>query len=142
MRHWKQILEIALREGSFEFSRSSGPGGQNVNKVESKAIWRWNLPGSFLLSDEEKIFAGERLYRHLTSKGDIVVGSERFRDREMNKKDCVAKAKSLFEKAFFTSPTRKKTKPTRASKRKRLDAKKHRGEIKKSRGRVRRDLGE
>src|SRR4051812_47525480 len=110
MRHWRELLEQALREGSWEFARSSGPGGQHVNKTESKSVWRWSLEYS-RFSEEEKMVIVAKLGHQLTQAGELVVSAERFRDREMNKKDCIEKVKALFAKAFYVKPFRRKTKP-------------------------------
>ncbi len=125
---WQILLQIALGEGSWEFSRSSGPGGQNVNKVESRAVFRWNMENSSYFS--------YKLLKHLTKSGDIIVGSDRFRDREQNRRDVVEKLKVLFEKAFYVAPPRKKTKVPKSAKRKRLESKTKRKEIKTSRKKV------
>lgn len=125
---WQELLQIVLGEGSWEFSRSSGPGGQNVNKVESRAVFRWNMLSSPYYSS--------KLVKHLTKSGDIIVGSDRFRDREQNRRDVVEKLKVLFEKAFYEAPPRKQTKVPKRAKRKRLESKAKRKEIKKGRGKV------
>lgn len=129
MRHWRQLLEDILREGHWEFARSSGPGGQHVNKTESKAVWRWSLEHSYI-SDEEKTYVGMRLSPYLTQAGDLVVSSDNRRDREMNKKDCIEKVRALFSKAFYVKPIRKKTKPTYSSQKKRVESKRKHGETK------------
>jgi ribosome-associated protein len=134
VRHWRHFLEQALREGAWEFARSSGPGGQHVNKTESKAVWRWNVEYSFL-TDEEKLFVLQKMDHLLTQAGELVVSGERFRDREMNKKDCVEKVKAVFAKAFYVKPIRRKTKPTYLSQKKRIDSKRIHGETKKLRRR-------
>ncbi len=128
MLTWEELLQIALGEGSWEFSRSSGPGGQNVNKVESRAVYRWNMLASAYYAPE--------LRKYLTKSGDIVVGSDRFRDREQNRRDVIEKLKTLFEKAFYKAPPRKKTKVPRRAHKKRLDKKRGRKEIKQGRKKV------
>ncbi|OQW48903.1 MAG: hypothetical protein A4S09_13120 [Proteobacteria bacterium SG_bin7] len=125
---WQELLQIALGEGSWEFSRSSGPGGQNVNKVESRAVFRWNMKGSRYFSS--------KLVKYLTKSGDIIVGSDRFRDREQNRRDVIEKLKVLFEETFYEAPPRKKTKIPKSAKRKRLESKTIRKEIKKGRRKV------
>jgi ribosome-associated protein len=133
-RHWREILEIALREGAWEFARSSGPGGQNVNKTESKAVWRWSLEYSNI-TDEERSYARAKLGHLLTVAGELLIDSQRNRDREMNKKDCIEKVRALFAKAFYVKPHRKKTKPTYSSQKKRVDTKRKHGETKSLRRR-------
>lgn len=135
MRHWKQLLHAVLNEARWEFARSSGPGGQNVNKVESKSVLRWSLSKSYL-GLEEKNHLREHLSRYLTKEEELVSGSDRFRDREMNKKDVINKVKLLFEKAFYKPPTRKKTKPTKGSRLRRLESKTKHKELKTSRKKI------
>jgi ribosome-associated protein len=125
---WQDLLQIALGEGTWEFSRSSGPGGQNVNKVESRAVFRWNM--------ENSPYFSAKLARYLTKSGDILVGSDRFRDREQNRRDVVEKLKDLFENAFYEAPPRKKTKVPKSAHRKRMDKKTKRKEIKQTRKKV------
>lgn len=135
MSHWKKIYHLVLDESVWEFSRSSGPGGQNVNKVETKAVLRWNAETSRLSPEDlEKIRF--HMGRLLTKSSELIVGSDRFRDRERNKSDVLDKLQNIFEDNFFIPATRKKTKPTKASKRRRLESKTHRKDIKSGRSRV------
>lgn len=134
-RHWKQILNSALHEGEWEYARSSGPGGQKVNKTETKATFRWSIYKSLGFEDIEYVI--KHLRNSLTKLGELVVSSERYRDRESNKRDVVEKLHALFEKKFFVPPTRKKTKPTKASQVKRLKSKERRKEVKGQRQKVR-----
>jgi ribosome-associated protein len=136
MSRWKTIAERILHESHWEFARSSGPGGQNVNKVESKTILRWSLPSS-ALPVETRSLLKTKLESRLTNEGEIIIGSDRFRDREMNKSDVRQKLMDLIESALFVAPPRKKTKPTRSSQRRRLESKTKRKEIKRQRGKVR-----
>lgn len=133
---WKTIAERILHESHWEFARSSGPGGQNVNKVESKAILRWSLSSSQLPSETLALLQ-IKLQSRLTKELDLVIGSDRFRDREMNKSDVRQKLLELIEAALFIAPPRKKTKPTRSSQKRRLESKSRRKEIKSQRGKVR-----
>jgi ribosome-associated protein len=134
LRHWRHFLDQALREGAWEFARSSGPGGQHVNKTESKAVWRWQVEYSFL-TDEEKLFVMQKMAHLLTRAGELMVASERFRDRDMNQKDCIEKVRAVFAKAFYVKPLRRKTKPTYSSQKKRMESKRIHGETKKMRRR-------
>lgn len=127
MKHFPPHFELV-----FEAVRSRGPGGQNVNKTNSAAVLRWNLPATSL-----PVFVRDRLIEKLgpklTAEGDLIVRSETQRDLEANKKDCVRKLRELIDKALFVPKKRIKTKPGRAAKEKRLTTKKHQGEKKRNR---------
>lgn len=130
---WKRILN----ELDFRYSRSSGPGGQHVNKTESKAEVRWNLAQTQALTEDQKARALAEL-QTLLKKGEfIIVTSEEYRSREQNKEICISKLKKMIEKALFIPKKRIKTKPSKAAKTKRIESKKQRGEIKKTRKRYR-----
>ncbi|MBQ9126383.1 MAG: hypothetical protein IJY15_01330, partial [Thermoguttaceae bacterium] len=91
------VASIPLDEIEFEFVRSSGPGGQNVNKVSSKARLRWR-PGERLAPEVWERF--QRLYPSWTTEaGDVVVSSQKFRDAPKNKADCLEKLRAALEKA-------------------------------------------
>ncbi len=135
MSHWKQLYHLVLDEAQWEYARSSGPGGQNVNKVETKSVLRWSAGASKIpLPDLEKIRF--HIGRLLTKSEELIIASDRFRDRERNRSDVQEKLFEVFEKNFFVPPTRKKTKPTKASKRKRLDSKSRRKDTKSNRSKV------
>jgi ribosome-associated protein len=119
--------------------RSSGPGGQNVNKVNSKAVLRWNLFTTTCFTQEQHLRVLEKLGTRLTTEGDLIVTSDRFRDQKQNKDDCTEKLFEIIEKAIEIPKNRKKTKPTKGSKRRKLDTKNRIGEKKKLRGKVRHD---
>ena len=130
---WKRILN----ELDFRYSRSSGPGGQHVNKTESKAEVRWNLAQTQALTEDQKARALAEL-QTLLKKGEfIIVTSEEYRSREQNKEICISKLKKMIEKALFIPKKRIKTMPSKAAKTKRIESKKQRGEIKKTRKRYR-----
>lgn len=132
MMSWPEILDVALREGWWQFARSSGPGGQNVNKVETKVIWKWNIQQSSL-PDSIKNLVLQKFQPQLSQEGELTVASSRHRTREMNRSDCLQKITELFEKKFFEAPPRKRTKPTRSSKEKRLAGKRRRSLLKSAR---------
>ncbi|MGK5089609.1 alternative ribosome rescue aminoacyl-tRNA hydrolase ArfB [Bdellovibrionota bacterium FG-2] len=117
------FIQIPLTEFEFSFVRSSGPGGQNVNKVNSKAVLRWNLLSSPSLSlDIRARFMG-KLANQLTRSGELLVSSDRFRDQGMNREDCLEKLKALLVAAAFIPKARKKSRPSFSSKRKAKEAK-------------------
>jgi ribosome-associated protein len=127
------VASIPLAEMEFEFIRSSGPGGQNVNKVSSKARLRWR-PGERLAPEVWERF--QRLYPSWTTEaGDVVVSSQKFRDAPKNKADCLEKLRAALEKAGKAPKKRIPTKPTRGSILRRLADKKRNSDKKKERGR-------
>lgn len=135
MSRWEKLFHSVLRESNWEYARSSGPGGQNVNKVETKAVLRWSADQS-QIPFEELEHLRERLSHQLTKAGEILIGSDRFRDRERNRADVEEKLRMLFERCFFTPPTRRKTRPTLASKKRRLESKSRRKETKSGRSKI------
>jgi ribosome-associated protein len=116
-------LRIPLREFRFTFARSSGPGGQNVNKVSTKATLRWAVLASRSLPEpvRKRLLAKHR--RRVTTQGDLLISSQRFRDAGRNVADCLEKLRKMLAEAAATPKRRKPTRPTRASVRRRLDQK-------------------
>jgi ribosome-associated protein len=121
-------------EMDFQTSRSSGPGGQNVNKVESRVTLRFNVPQSIILSEEEKQRLTSKL--SLTTEGDLIVNSQETRSQVKNKEIAIQKFYDLLKEGLVKKKVRKVTRPSKASQRKRIDAKKKHGEKKKLRGNV------
>jgi ribosome-associated protein len=123
-------IRIPLDEFQFTFARSGGPGGQNVNKVNSKATLRWPAARSPSLPEavRDRLLAHHR--RRFTSEGEIIITSQRFRDQARNVDDCLEKLQALLAAAAITPKPRKKSKPSRASKQRRLQAKRKRAETK------------
>jgi len=127
--HWK----IPREEFRFRFARSGGPGGQNVNKVSSKAILRWNVRHSPSLSADRRAALEARCRRRLTAEGDLLISSQRFRDAGRNAADCLAKLRRILLAIAAPPKPRKATRPTRASAQRRLDRKRRRALKKRSR---------
>ncbi len=123
-------IQIPENELSETFIRSSGPGGQNVNKVASAVQLRFDAQRSDALSEEVK----QRLLRlagsRATSEGVIVIKAKRYRDQEKNRIDAHERLAALIRRALEKPKPCKRTKPSRASIQKRLDEKKQRGEKK------------
>jgi ribosome-associated protein len=116
-------IRIPLDEFEFTYVRSSGPGGQNVNKVNSKAVLRWNLAGSRSLPEDVRRRFAESFASRLTTDGELVLSSDRFRDQKKNVDDCLEKVRGLLAAVARPPKKRKKSKPTRASKERRLESK-------------------
>ncbi len=126
---------IRIPDDEFEWSyvRSSGPGGQNVNKVASKAVLRWKVHSSPSLAEDIKARLREQQRRRLTSEGDLLLTSQRYRDRERNRLDCLEKLSEMLRAATVVPKTRRKTKPTRGAKERRLAEKRRHSDRKSSR---------
>lgn len=126
-------LRIPWDELHFTYARSGGPGGQNVNKVSSKATLRWNVGASVSLPPEVRAALTLRCRRRMTSAGDLLVTSQRFRDAGRNATDCVEKLRRILAEVSRPPKVRKPTQPTRASSARRLDHKKRQGRKKEGR---------
>lgn len=120
-----QKLQIPLKELRFSFARSGGPGGQNVNKVNTKATLHWNVLGSPSLPDDVRQRFLERYRRRVNNEGDLVLSSQRFRDQGRNVADCLAKLRDLLADVAQAPTKRKATRPTKASQRRRKAQKEH-----------------
>jgi len=126
-------MGIPDEELHWSFVRSSGPGGQNVNKVASKAVLRWDLDASPSIPADLKMRLRARLGRKLTQAGEVVLSSQRFRDQERNRQDCLNKLRELILSAARPPRIRKPTRPTRSSRAARLEVKHRRSRVKKNR---------
>ena len=126
-------LRIPERELRMQRSRSTGPGGQNVNKLETRVTLLFDVAGSTSLTEaqRERVFAVLRT--RITKEGILRVTSQRHRTQGANREAATERFVTLLRDALRPVRTRKATKPTRASKTRRLDAKKQRGSIKKGR---------
>ena len=128
-------INIPDLSSEFQFltSRSSGPGGQNVNKVNSKVELRFDIQDSALLTDDQKAILFAKLATKITSEGILSVVSQRDRSQLANKEDAIEKLYVLISKALKPVIRRKKTKPTKSSVEKRLTGKRIKSEIKQNR---------
>lgn len=120
--------EIASRDFTPEFhfqtSRSSGPGGQNVNKLETRVTLRFNPSTSELLSAEEIERLNKKWSNKLTNEGEFLISSEKHRSQLKNKEEAVMLFQEELKKAFTDPKPRKKSKVPKAVIKKRLDNKK------------------
>ena len=128
-------LRIPDDELEWSYVRSGGPGGQNVNKVASKAVLRWNLAASPSLPEDVKARLRARQANRITAEGDLVLTSQRYRDQERNRQDCLDKLREMIAEAAVRPKARRKTKTTRGSQEARLRAKKRRAATKAGRRR-------
>jgi ribosome-associated protein len=126
-------LRVPLAEFDWSYARSGGPGGQNVNKVESKAVLRWNLQASPSVPAEVKARLAAAHPAHVTTDGEFLVTSQKYRDQERNRQDCLDKLADMLRRAAVRPAVRKKTRPSKASHRRRLEAKKHNSQRKADR---------
>ncbi|HYC79327.1 MAG TPA: alternative ribosome rescue aminoacyl-tRNA hydrolase ArfB [Planctomycetota bacterium] len=127
------MIRVPRDQVRVAFSRSGGPGGQNVNKTATKAEVRFTLDDAAWLSPEQRARVREKLAHRITRDGELIVASERERSQKDNLEDCFAKLESLLTEALRRERPRRPTKPTKASKTRRLDAKKARGDVKRGR---------
>ena len=126
-------IVIAERELEERFIRSSGPGGQNVNKVASAVQLRFDVRASSSLPDPVR--AALLRESGITGDGVLVITAQRFREQERNRADARARLAQIIHRAATPPKPRRATRVPKASKRKRLENKKHRAEIKRGRSR-------
>ena len=124
------------RELEFTASRSEGPGGQNVNKVNSKITLRWDIVNSQIIRDDEKRIIRDRLSSFLTKDGVLMLSAQDKRSQLQNKEAVMEKLDVLLAKALTVKKQRKPTKPSKSAKAERLKKKKLISEKKKWRGNI------
>jgi ribosome-associated protein len=120
-------------------SRSSGPGGQHVNKASTRVTLRWCVPTSVALDPAQRRRALRRLEHRLTRRGHLVVHAGRFRSRSRNQELARERLAELVREALHVRARRVATRPSRASRERALTKKRRRASLKRGRGRVPRD---
>ena len=132
-------ISIKEREIKLDFIRSSGPGGQNVNKVATAVQLRFDVRNSPSLPDEVRDRIVRLAGRRITEDGVLIIDARRYRTQERNRQDAIARLIQLIRKATEKARPRRKTKPTVASRRRRLETKRRRGDAKRMRRSVNKD---
>jgi len=127
-------ISIPRSEIRFTFVRSSGPGGQNVNKVASKAVLRWLPSQSRALPEAVRARFTSQNARRLNDRGELVLSSQRYRDQGRNIDDCLEKLRNLVAAAAIAPIKRKKTRVPKRASEARLKEKRATSERKRSRG--------
>lgn len=116
-------IRIPDSEIEFTYVRSSGPGGQNVNKVNSKAVLRWAMVESASLPADVRARFLEKFKNRLTSAGDVIISSQRYRDQARNAADAREKLGAMLAAVAVAPKKRRATRPTKASRVRREKAK-------------------
>ena len=134
----ESTINIPDLSSEFQFitSRSSGPGGQNVNKVNSKVELRFDVQNSGLLTDGQKEILLAKLATKISSEGILSIVSQRDRSQLSNKEDAISKLYILISKALKPVKHRKSTRPTKSSVERRLTGKRIKAEVKQNRSKI------
>jgi ribosome-associated protein len=128
-----EALSIPDEEVAFTTSRSGGPGGQNVNKLETRVTLRFDLGGSPSLSEGQKALLRQRLATRITKEGVFHVTAQRHRTQAANREAAIERFSELLRENLREEPPRKKTRPSRAAKARRLEEKRRRSQRKRER---------
>ena len=126
-------VAIPDEELEWAYARSGGPGGQNVNKVASKATLRWAMAASTAVSPAVKDRVRIARPSQVTAEGELLIVSQKYRDQERNRQDCAEKLADMVRAALTPPKPRRPTKPTKGSKERRLGDKKKNAERKAGR---------
>ena len=128
-------LEIPKSEISYRYARSSGPGGQNVNKVATKVTLLFDVQASQILTDSQKARIEERLANRISSAGILHITSQRHRTRSANQREVKERFADLVNDALRERRQRRRTSIPSSAKRRRIESKRRRSKVKASRSR-------
>ena len=129
----KRAIDIDERELEFDFIRSSGPGGQNVNKVSTAVRLRFNVRGSSSLPEDVRARLIRLAGRRFGDDGFLTIHARTGRTQESNRRDAIERFVELLERAVVRPTPRRATKPTAGSRERRLESKRRRGDTKQAR---------
>jgi ribosome-associated protein len=129
-------LQVPPDEYELAWTRTPGPGGQNVNKLATACQLRFRIGGTTLLDEAGRERLRRLAGRRLTQDDELLIDAHRHRTREANRRDALERLEGLLEAAQRVPKARRPTRPTRASKERRIDTKKRRQATKRLRGRV------
>lgn len=129
-----QTIRLPLKELSFRFARSSGSGGQNVNKIETKVLLEFDITKTSALEDGVRLRMITRLSHWIDNDGILRLTSQRFRSQYRNRLDCVERLQILLQEALVEQAERKPTRPSYGMIQRRLETKRHQSQRKKERG--------
>lgn len=129
-------FEIPDSELKFTFSRSGGPGGQNVNKVNSRAQLHWNVAATRALPDDVKARLQAQYKSRINDAGELLIDCDETRSQHENREICLRRLAEMIAAAAKPPKKRIATKPSKASKKRRLQARKHRSAVKALRRKV------
>jgi ribosome-associated protein len=127
------MKDCLLKEVEYRTSRASGPGGQHVNKTESRVELYWDLGASLCLDETQKNRVRQLLSSRLTTQDVLIISCDRFRSQHRNREEVTDRFVQLLCTSLSVPKKRHPTKPTRSSREKRIRTKKLRGEIKRLR---------
>jgi ribosome-associated protein len=136
MRNVTEKLSIPLSELKFTASRSSGPGGQNVNKVNTRMTLWFDVANSPSLTDHQKELIRNRLPTRINKEGVLRVVSQKHRTQASNSEEAIERFTLLLRESLQEALPRKETKIPKSAKERRLDKKKHRSLIKRERSKI------